>query len=183
MYVKDIRIERIMECLADPMKIRVIAKADRELKDVLPYLDKVIPAAYYSEAMHVLTFKRGPSLITIHGDGRIAMTQIKDEKEALAILNMLKDLINKTWDKRDTIDISKPKAKVKLGPLEIYTYLPKTNCKKCGETSCMAFAVKLLNLEKSLDDCPLLKEEKYKGLKETLKSLLTAAGYIIPKNP
>ena len=183
MYVRDIRIERIMECLADPMKIRVIAKADRELKDVLPYLDRVIPASYYSEAMHVLTFKRGPSLITIHGDGRVTMTQIKDEEEARAILTMLKNLINKTWDKRDTIDLSKPKARVKLGPLEVYAYLPKTNCKMCGEASCMAFAVKLLNLEKSLDDCPLLKEERYKGLKETLESLLMAAGYIIPENP
>jgi len=182
MYVKSIVIERVMPCIADPMKIRVIARADRELKEVLPYLDKVIPSAYYSNTMNVLTFKRGSSLITIYGDGKITMTKITDEDEARMILDELKELINKTWERRDSIDISKPKARVKLGPIEVFTYLPKVNCGMCGEQSCMAFAVKLLKMEKKLDECPLLKEEKYRGLRETLESLLIAAGYIVSKN-
>ncbi len=44
-----------------------------------------------------------------------------------------------------------------LSPIEIYKYLPKTNCKECGETNCMAFAAKLVNREASLQEClPLL---------------------------
>jgi acetyl-CoA decarbonylase/synthase complex subunit gamma len=44
-----------------------------------------------------------------------------------------------------------------LSPIEIYKYLPKTNCKECGETNCMAFAAKLVNKEATLQEClPLL---------------------------
>jgi acetyl-CoA decarbonylase/synthase complex subunit gamma len=44
-----------------------------------------------------------------------------------------------------------------LSPIEIYKYLPKTNCKECGETNCMAFAAKLVNREATLQEClPLL---------------------------
>jgi len=177
MYVKRIVIERIMPCIADLTKIRVIAKADRDLKDVLPYLDRIIPSANYSEAANILTFKRGLSLVTMYGDGRITMTQISNEEEAFKVLEELKELINRTWERRGSIDISKPKAKVRLGPIEIYAYLPKLNCKMCGEQSCIAFAAKLLMMEKGLDECPYLKEEKYRSLRETLESLLESAGY------
>jgi acetyl-CoA decarbonylase/synthase complex subunit gamma len=44
-----------------------------------------------------------------------------------------------------------------LSPIEIYKHLPRTNCKECGETNCMAFAAKLVNREATLQECkPLL---------------------------
>ncbi|MEM4650071.1 MAG: (Fe-S)-binding protein, partial [Candidatus Bathyarchaeia archaeon] len=47
--------------------------------------------------------------------------------------------------------------KKSLSPTEVYKYLPKTNCKECGEENCMAFATKLVNREVALDKCsPLL---------------------------
>ena len=176
MYVRSIVMERIMPCIADPMKIRVVARADRDLKDVLPYIDRVLPLARYSETMKVLTFKRGPSLITIYGDGRITMTQVADEDEARRMLEELKELINETWERRGSIDVSEPRAKAKLGVIEVYAYLPKLNCRMCGEQTCMAFATKLLMMERKIDECPLLKEERYRGLKETLESLPKSAG-------
>ncbi|MHC1597228.1 MAG: (Fe-S)-binding protein, partial [Methermicoccaceae archaeon] len=30
-------------------------------------------------------------------------------------------------------------------PLEVYKYLPQTNCGECGETTCMAFAARLID--------------------------------------
>ncbi|TDA27871.1 MAG: hypothetical protein DSO01_01880 [Archaeoglobi archaeon] len=67
-----------------------------------------------------------------------------------------------------------------VGVLDVYNYLPKTNCKKCGEQTCMAFAVKLLNGEKDIKDCkPLFEERKYMGIRETLIAPLSAAGYDI----
>jgi len=32
----------------------------------------------------------------------------------------------------------------KIGPLDVYNMLPKTNCKECGEANCMAFAAKVV---------------------------------------
>ncbi len=41
-------------------------------------------------------------------------------------------------------------------PLEVYRLLPKTNCRKCSVSSCMAFAAAVIKAEKSLADCPFL---------------------------
>jgi acetyl-CoA decarbonylase/synthase complex subunit gamma len=60
-----------------------------------------------------------------------------------------------------------------LSPIDVYTLLPKTNCKECGEENCMAFATKVVNREVSIDQCPPLLtkkyEKNYKQLKEMLK--------------
>jgi len=43
-------------------------------------------------------------------------------------------------------------------PLDIYRYLPKTNCMECG-TSCMGFATNLIQRKQRLDECPHLDEK------------------------
>jgi acetyl-CoA decarbonylase/synthase complex subunit gamma len=45
----------------------------------------------------------------------------------------------------------------KLGPLDIYRHLPKTNCAECGEKTCMAFASQIIERALKLADCPYLK--------------------------
>ena len=57
--------------------------------------------------------------------------------------------------------------------MEIYQLLPKTNCKKCGKATCMAYAVDLLARKISIEDCPPLKEEKYRSGYEKLNELIT----------
>ncbi|MHA1651037.1 MAG: (Fe-S)-binding protein [Candidatus Helarchaeota archaeon] len=63
----------------------------------------------------------------------------------------------------------------RLNAFQIYKLLPKTNCKECGESTCMAFATKLLNQERKLDECPILLESKYQANYEQLKELLAPA--------
>jgi hypothetical protein len=46
-----------------------------------------------------------------------------------------------------------PKIKT---PLDVYSLLPKTNCRDCGVTTCMAFAAAVIKQEKRLADCPFL---------------------------
>ncbi|MFC1666621.1 acetyl-CoA decarbonylase/synthase complex subunit gamma [Candidatus Omnitrophota bacterium] len=46
-----------------------------------------------------------------------------------------------------------------LSGLDIYKLLPKTNCKKCGSPTCLAFAMKLAMKKTSLDQCPDISEE------------------------
>ena len=41
-----------------------------------------------------------------------------------------------------------------LSGIEIFKILPKTNCKKCGHPTCLAFAMKLAAKQTSLDACP-----------------------------
>lgn len=41
-----------------------------------------------------------------------------------------------------------------LTGLEIFKQLPRTNCKKCGHPTCLAFAMALANGKANLDQCP-----------------------------
>jgi acetyl-CoA decarbonylase/synthase complex subunit gamma len=51
-----------------------------------------------------------------------------------------------------------------LTGLEIFKLLPKTNCKKCGMPTCLAFAMQLAQKRVKLDDCPDVSEEAKKTL-------------------
>ncbi len=53
-----------------------------------------------------------------------------------------------------------------LSGLAIYKLLPKTNCKKCGSPTCLAFAMKLAMKKASLDQCPDISEEAKKALED-----------------
>jgi acetyl-CoA decarbonylase/synthase complex subunit gamma len=46
-----------------------------------------------------------------------------------------------------------------LTGLEIFKLLPKTNCKKCGKPTCLAFAMALAQKRAKLDECPDVSEE------------------------
>jgi acetyl-CoA decarbonylase/synthase complex subunit gamma len=41
-----------------------------------------------------------------------------------------------------------------LKALDVFKLLPKTNCKKCGCPTCLAFAMKLATQKATLDECP-----------------------------
>lgn len=68
----------------------------------------------------------------------------------------------------------------KLSAFTVYNLLPKTNCKKCGESTCMAFAAKLLNQEKKVNDCPLLEESQYKKGGDELKKIFEGIKKVHP---
>ena len=53
-----------------------------------------------------------------------------------------------------------------LTGVEIFKLLPKTNCKKCGFPTCLAFAMKLAQRQASLDACPDVSEEARQKLGE-----------------
>ncbi len=53
-----------------------------------------------------------------------------------------------------------------LTGLDIFKLLPKTNCKKCGMPTCLAFAMQLAQKRAKLEDCPSASEEA----KETLSA-------------
>ncbi|RLI05680.1 acetyl-CoA decarbonylase/synthase complex subunit gamma [Candidatus Bathyarchaeota archaeon] len=63
--------------------------------------------------------------------------------------------------------------KKKLGPMDIYPLLPKTNCGKCPQKVCMGFAVQLAERNVTLEECPpLFEDPKYKENLAKLQELL-----------
>ena len=57
-------------------------------------------------------------------------------------------------------------------PIDVYKLLPRTNCKECGEKTCIAFAAKLVNREASVEECSPLLDKKYEEAYRKLWMLL-----------
>jgi acetyl-CoA decarbonylase/synthase complex subunit gamma len=67
-----------------------------------------------------------------------------------------------------------------LTGVQIFKLLPKTNCKKCGFPTCLAFAMKLAQRQATLDACPDVSEEAKRILGEAsappVRSITIGAG-------
>ena len=48
-----------------------------------------------------------------------------------------------------------------VDPIEIYKYLPKLDCKKCGYQSCLSFATMLVKDEVNINRCVHIKWNEY----------------------
>jgi ArsR family metal-binding transcriptional regulator len=178
MLLNSYKITRTLPCLADPEKIRVIAEISDEIHEVFPYLNALLKGCIYNHPALTLTIKKDGKLFTLHAH-HITLAKIEDDKEAEEILIWLKNLINETYEKRDQIEPNYSMT-AELKALDIFKLLPGTNCKKCGEPSCLAFAVKLVGQEIGISNCVPLFSEEFKEKRKVLFELLHAAGFEVP---
>ncbi len=177
MLLDRIDIVFIEPCLVVPNKVRVKAELSCDIREVMPYLNTVIKNATYNRHAENLTFTRDFRLITLY-PGRVTMAKAVNATDAYQVLDWLKDLINETWDGREKI-VPSYEMKSRPKPLEIYGWLPKTNCRDCGEMTCLAFATKLLLGEQQIKNCLPLFREEYRDLKEPMLEIAAALGYEI----
>ena len=161
-------VRQLLPCIADSTKFRIIAKMAPPLGGALKALEPLFPRGRYSERIGALIIQRVDVLITIYGTGNVTMTMIKDEAEAKKTLSDLKETINEAIAKGVA---PAPREKIRVEPMEIYKYLPQTNCGECGELSCYSFAIRLMGGEVSLDLCAPLKDPKYRQNLEHLQVL------------
>ncbi len=146
--------------------LHCIAHLNENISEVLPYLNSALGGDSYIKDPPSVTFKLYGKLITVHGQ-KIAVNALWDQAEACHILEWFKEQINQTWMNRSTIV---PKFVGKVAPqiIEIYKLLPKNNCKKCRQPTCIAFASLAVPGIKNAEDCPEMTEEAKKRLQEYL---------------
>jgi ArsR family metal-binding transcriptional regulator len=148
--------------------LRCFADLDEDLTPVLPYLNTALKGYQYLPDPPSLTLQLPGKLVTLTGR-MIAINIVKDEAEADEILAWLKGEINAVWARRGEIKPSYETAK-KPRVLEILKLLPRTNCRQCGEPTCMVFAVRVGWGEKNPKQCPALDQEKQNELQKYLSS-------------
>jgi ArsR family metal-binding transcriptional regulator len=87
------------------------------------------------------------------------------------ILEWLKQEINETWRKRDTLA---PSFETPDQPriFDILKLLPKTNCGECGQPTCMVFASLLAQGVKGADDCQPLDDRNRAEIAQYLKQFV-----------
>lgn len=170
-YLDSITLTRSLPCLAEPGRIIVIGTPSRTLEQVIPYLATLPSIIAYNPEQCTLTFRRQPGFLTIQ-PREVYITQVKDVQAGLQLLSALTESINAVWENRQAL-VAVTSAKRTPRPLDIWTLLPQTNCKQCGEQTCMAFAVSLLQQTRTLAECPVLAGDAgYADRRITLESML-----------
>jgi ArsR family metal-binding transcriptional regulator len=143
-------------CNPGAMAVHCFAHLDQDVGEALPYLNTVLGGFEYVQDPPSVTFKVQGKLITVHGR-KIAINALKDEAEAHKIVQWLQREINDAWKNRECIE---PSCKGAPRPqlLEVLKLLPKTNCKKCGQPTCMVFAVQVVDGGRGAEHCPELND-------------------------
>lgn len=154
-------------CNPSFQSLHCIAHLDQDIGEVLPYLNAALGGFEYVKDPPAVTFKFHGKLITVH-PRKIAVNALKDEVEAENMLAWLKREINESWENRAEI---KPMYEGAPRPklLEILKILPRTNCRECGQPTCMVFSSLLLEGGKGADDCPSLGDQGRERLEAYLK--------------
>jgi ArsR family metal-binding transcriptional regulator len=152
------------QCNPSFESLHCIAQLEQDVSQALPYLNAALGGFEYLKDPPAVTFRVQGKIITVHPQ-EIAVNALKDEEEADKILQWLKRKINETWEKRGKIEpkyegIPKPRV------LEILRLLPLTNCRECGEPTCVVFAARIAEGAKGSEDCPHLEHVKRKKLQE-----------------
>lgn len=170
MFLEEVIITFIEPCTADAEKIRFKAKFSRDISEVLPYINAQMKRASYVHKAKSLTYTEGIKMITVYSE-LLAVAKVINETEAYEVCDNIKDLINETYEKRDSIE---PLFETRKKPsaITIYKYLPKTNCKKCGEVTCMAFATKLILGEFPIEKCTPLQDVENKEKLDMLMEIV-----------
>lgn len=154
-------------CNPGAIGIHCFAHLSQDISEVIPYLNSALGGFEYIADPPSVTFKVQGKLITVHGD-RIAVNALKDEAEATKIIEWLKREINETWETREQISPSY-QAAPRPQLMEILKLLPRTNCRACGESTCMVFAVRAAEGVKDGGNCPELSPESRNRLDVYLK--------------
>ena len=155
------------KCNPGAISVHCFAHLEQDVSAVLPYLNTILGGFEYIQDPPSVTFKVQGKLITVHGR-KIAVNALKDDVEARKIIEWLKREINAAWEQRDQIEPSF-QATPRPNLLEILKLLPKTNCKSCGEPTCMVFAVRVAEGAKGISNCPEVSSETRKMLEVYLE--------------
>lgn len=174
--VNSVSITKIMPCMAEEGRVKLAMQLDSTLDQVMPVFSRKFAPGKVNYIPHkkILTLNTHERVITFFPSGKIMMMNTRDPEEGIEIITEFMEKINQSYLERESgegvEDLSEKLSK--LGPLNIYNYLPQTNCEECGTATCMAFSMKILSGDATLDQCkPLLKAENQDKL-NSLKELL-----------
>lgn len=122
-----------------------------DIDAVLPYLNAVLDNAWYDHEGQILIW-RGKGQAYAYRPHQIKVARVEEPLRAREIAAEVVEQVNKIWREREQIT---PRLETRRPPavFDIFKLLPKSNCKKCGYPTCLAFAAAFRAGEVELDQC------------------------------
>ncbi|MEW9077128.1 (Fe-S)-binding protein [Terrisporobacter glycolicus] len=175
MYIEKLYLKFIQPCTTDSNRIRIKGSFSRNIEDLFPYLNTYLKTAIYNKKAGTLTFNYGPKIIIMYKE-EVAVSKLLNETDAFETLDYIKNIINDCADKTDKITPNEDMIRLP-SPIDVYGYLPKINCGKCGVATCLAFSTKLINGSFKPNRCIHLGENGNEENKEEVEKIVLMLGY------
>ncbi|MGB9792061.1 MAG: aminotransferase class V-fold PLP-dependent enzyme [Thermacetogeniaceae bacterium] len=168
-FLTGYRIQQTSPCFSDAKKIRVVASLPRNIEELFPYLNAVLRGNYNREEKS-FTFSYEDRPVVLEPT-LMTLGKTEDLAKAKEIFDRVIRILNKVYAERDRI-VPTTEPQIQLSPLSLYKHLPRANCRKCGELTCLAFAAGVVQGNRKLDDCPTLQEPSYARQREAIEQQL-----------
>ncbi len=168
MFVEGYKTEIFKsKCDANAQGVHCFVHLRTDIRKVLPYLNTRLGGFVYTQNPPSLSLKHYGKLLTFH-PLKVAVNALKDTEEAEKIAAWIFREINETWEMRAEIVPSTESAKQPT-LIEVLKLLPRSNCRKCSEPTCMVFATRVVEGVKDSNDCPEISPENAKELANYLQ--------------
>lgn len=135
---------------ADSWSLQI--RLTEDISEVLPYINAELHRADFNRKAGVLVWK-GKGKKFAFRPKEISVAPVKNREDADAFCREAVGLVNDIWQRRNEIEPDYTRLELP-SVMEIYSKLPKTNCKECGYPTCMAFAAAYRLGEAAERDCP-----------------------------
>ena len=160
----------------------IVARFDARISDVIPIIFlRHLGTSSYIRRENILTVKLQGRLITLYPDGTVSINAVWNERAAKKILNEVKQMINDAY--KELLREGPPSEEEvlrasRLGWMDVYDVLPKTNCGECGYETCSAFATDVLRGNAKLSWCTKITKEGSERLRRKFTPrILKALGW------
>lgn len=174
MLIKDYNLEIFTPpCHPGAETWSAIARLKTDISEALPYLNATLRGAIYNHAATALTWKTGGRSTAFH-PYQIAASNLADRAEAEQVIDGLVETVNHVWAKRTEIEPDF-QMRQRPAPMALFTRLPQTNCRACGQPTCFTFALKLAAGQHRIEDCPPLLEPAYADRLAQLRAMVINA--------
>jgi len=126
---------------------------------VFPYLNAVLEDTWYDHQNQVLIGSESGRRYAFRA-GEIRVAGMADAADAPQIAREVTDRVSQAWHDRGRISACFSERKLPA-VIDIYQFLPKTNCKQCGYATCLVFAAELGGNPELMAQCPPLSQPEY----------------------
>jgi len=168
------------KCNPSAEYVNCLAALRDDVREVFPYLNGRLRGCQYNPEAPFLRLRHEGHVVTLR-PRQAAVSKLVDADDARRVLDWVKELINDTWEHRGEITPSDRRAP-SLTALQLYRLLPGTNCRKCGQLTCLAFAAQLAEEEVRVEQCTPLLDPEHQERRAQLVGLLADAGYEVPED-
>jgi len=169
-YISD-AIDPILEpaaCHVGGCLFKAKVAVSTDLEGIMPYVNAVARVVFYDSQEPVIIFKHDGYRVAMRSK-ELAAATVSSVEEGRKALESVVRFLNELWERREGITPLKKERK-RPPAFQLYKHLPKTNCKDCGEPTCLAFATRLSLADKDLEECRHLTEGQAGALQEILEN-------------